>query len=197
MPESTQKEKKTNTIYSRPIFKQTIKINSLQAQRVMNRNFKRISRSLYSISVILRIVGKQQEIDNVEHVINDYIMSVSNSLDAEMAQLKKLMNDNGIDSLPGYTNPSEYTIEINSPFIAQFIRLVCKLDKLMGIIDTLWLNTILNSKQHSDATFEWQQKVIKMSNRIIEVENKARNLTSSPISAPRNRERKSPESNTC
>ncbi|MCZ5096726.1 hypothetical protein O5851_25075 [Escherichia coli] len=45
--------------YSRPVFKQVLKVNSLQAQRVMERSFERVSNSLFSIDVILRIIGEQ------------------------------------------------------------------------------------------------------------------------------------------
>ncbi|EPK2935542.1 hypothetical protein I9Y58_004993, partial [Citrobacter freundii] len=131
--------------YSRPVFKQVLKVNSLQAQRVMERSFERVSNSLFSIDVILRIIGEQDEIDQVETVILEHISKVSEDLDKATAQLNKLMEDNGIDMMPGYTNPNEYTIEINSPQVAQFAHLIRKLDTLMGIVDTLWLNTVLTS----------------------------------------------------
>lgn len=99
--------------YSRPVFKQVLKVNSLQAQRVMERSFERVSNSLFSIDVILRIIGEQDEIDQVETVILEHISKVSEDLDKATAQLNKLMEDNGIDMMPGYTNPNEYTIEIN------------------------------------------------------------------------------------
>ncbi|EOW3238702.1 hypothetical protein ACOV3A_004568 [Citrobacter freundii] len=108
--------------YSRPVFKQVLKVNSLQAQRVMERSFERVSNSLFSIDVILRIIGEQDEIDQV----------------------------------------------------AQFAHLIRKLDTLMGIVDTLWLNTVLTSKQRTDATYQWQQRLIKLAGRIIGIEKRAR-----------------------
>ncbi|MCD8672421.1 hypothetical protein LUD45_34375, partial [Klebsiella pneumoniae] len=86
----------------------------------MERSFERVSNSLFSIDVILRIIGEQDEIDQVETVILEHISKVSEDLDKATAQLNKLMEDNGIDMMPGYTNPNEYTIEINSPQVAQF-----------------------------------------------------------------------------
>ncbi|MCA2447907.1 hypothetical protein LAZ54_26545, partial [Vibrio alginolyticus] len=86
--------------YSRPVFKQVLKVNSLQAQRVMERSFERVSNSLFSIDVILRIIGEQDEIDQVETVILEHISKVSEDLDKATAQLNKLMEDNGIDMMP-------------------------------------------------------------------------------------------------
>ncbi|ATW30892.1 hypothetical protein BJP41_10240 (plasmid) [Candidatus Williamhamiltonella defendens] len=160
--------------YSRPIFKQVLKVNSLQAQRVMKRSFERVSNSLFSIDVILRIIGEQDEIDQVESVILEHISKVSEDLDKAIAQLNKLMEDNGIDMMPGYTHPNEYTIEIHSPQVALCAHLIRKLGELMGIVETLWLNTVLTSKQRTDATYQWQQRLIKLAGRIIGIEKRAR-----------------------
>lgn len=163
-----------NNHYSRPVFTQVLKLNSLQAQRVMERSFGRVSNSLFSIDVILRIIGEQDEIDQVETVILEHLSRLSEDLDKATAQFNKLIEDNGIDMMPGYTHPHEYTIEINSPQVAQFAHQIRKLDNLMGIVDTLWLNTILTSKQRTDATYQWQQRLIKQAGRIIGIEKRAR-----------------------
>lgn len=160
--------------YSRPVFQQVLKVNSLQAQRVMERSFEQVSNSLFSIDVILRIIGEQKEIDQVETVILEHLSKVSEDLDKTTVHLNKLMENNGIDIIPGYTHPNEYTIEINSPQTACFAHLIRKMDTLMGIVDTLWLNTILTSKQRIDATYQWQQRLIKLAGRIIGIEKRAR-----------------------
>lgn len=165
---------KERPIHSRPVFKQVITMNSLQAQRVMERSFVPVSRSLFSIEVILRIIGEQEEIDAVESVIHGHFERVATDLDQAASQLKKLMEDNGIEAVPAYTNPNEYEIEIISPQLAQFARLIQKLDLLMGLIDTLWLNAILSNKQRTDATYQWQQRLIKLAGRIIGLEKRAR-----------------------
>ncbi|WP_438320198.1 hypothetical protein ACSYAF_16995 (plasmid) [Edwardsiella tarda] len=165
---------RSSNIHSRPVFTQSLKLNSLQAQRVMDRSFSRVSNALFSIDVILRIIGDQAAIDEVELVILEHISKVSDDLDQTSAQLKKLMADNGIDEMPGYTNPKEYSIEINSPHVAQFAHMIRKMDALMGVVDTLWLHSILNSKQRTDANYQWQQRFIRLSGRIIGIEKRAR-----------------------
>ncbi|ALZ82544.1 hypothetical protein GL272_19790 [Aeromonas veronii] len=160
--------------YSRPVFKQSLTMNSLQAQRVMDRSFDRVSNSLFSIDVILRIIGEQDEIDQVETVILELIAKVSEDLDKSHGQLKKLMEDNGIQGMPGYSKPNTYDIEISSPQVAQFIHLIRKLDALMGIVDALWLNAILSNKQRTEANYQWQQRLFKLAGRIIGIEKRAR-----------------------
>lgn len=168
------KKERNNADLSRPVFKRVLKVNSLQAQRVIERSFQRVSDSLFSIDVILRIIGEQDEIDQVESIIQEHIEKVSVDLDTATNQLKKLMEDNGIEGAPEYTSPNQYDIEINSPQVAQFAHLVRKLDNLMLLVDTLWLNSILTSKQRKDATYQWQQRLIKLAGRIIGIEKRAR-----------------------
>lgn len=172
-PQPAKKERNSADL-SRPVFKRVLKVNSLQAQRVVERSFKRVSDSLFSIDVILRIIGEQDEIDQVEGIIQEHIEKASVDLDTATNQLQKLMEDNGIEGTPEYTSPGQYDIEINSPQVAQFAHLVRKLDNLMLLVDTLWLNSILTSKQRKDATYQWQQRLIKLAGRIIGIEKRAR-----------------------
>lgn len=160
--------------YSRPVFRQNLNVNSLQAQRVMERSFDRVSNALFSLDVILRIIGEQEEINQVEEIIHGHIDKVSEDMTKAMDQLKKVMNDNGIEAVPGYSAPVNYPIEITSPQVAQFALLIRNLDTLMSLVDTLWLNSILTSQQRSDATYEWQQRLIKLAGRIIGMEKRAR-----------------------
>lgn len=172
--EQTQHSQGERQPYSRPVFRQNLNVNSLQAQRVMERSFDRVSNALFSLDVILRIIGDQQEIDQVEEVIHGHIDKVSEDMTKAMNQLHKVMTDNGIEAVPGYSSPANYPIEITSPQVAQFAHLIRNLDKLMSLVDTLWLNSILSSQQRSDATYEWQQRLIKLAGRIIGMEKRAR-----------------------
>ena len=168
------KKKRKSADLSRPVFKQVLKVNSLQAQRVVERSFQPVSDSLFSIDVVLRFIGERNEIDQVENIIQEYMEKVSVDLDTATNQLQKLIEDNGIEGSPEYTSPSQYDIEIKSPQVAQFAHLVRKLDSLMLLIDTLWLNSILTSKQRKDAIYQWQQRLIKLAGRIIGIEKRAR-----------------------
>ncbi|MFC6674299.1 hypothetical protein [Marinobacterium aestuariivivens] len=172
--EQPQQPQANRQPYSRPVFRQKLTVNSLQAQRVMERSFDRVSNALFSLDVILRIIGDQTEINQVEEIVQGHIERVAEDMAKAMEQLKKVMSDNGIEAVPGYSAPTEYSIEITSPQIAQIARLIRNLDELMSLVDTLWLNSILSSQQRSDATYEWQQRLIKLAGRIIGMEKRAR-----------------------
>ena len=160
--------------YSKPIFEQSFTINSLQAQRVVDRVFKRTVSALYGIDVILRIIGDENEIDEVDQVISQLIENCSKSVDSEQARLDKLMESNGIDDIPEYTGPITFKAQISSPQVGQFVGLIRKLDALMISMDTLWLSNVLSNKQRVDGNYAWQQRIIKLARRIIDIEIRAR-----------------------
>lgn len=160
--------------YSKPIFEQSFTINSLQAQRVVNRVFRRTVSALYGIDVILRIIGDANEIDEVEGIITQMIDEGVEAIDKEQQRLDKLMETNGIDEIPDYTDPITFNARISSPQVGQFVGLVRKLDALMIAMDTLWLSSVISNKQRVDGNYAWQQRVIKLARRIIDIEIRAR-----------------------
>ncbi len=161
-------------IYSCPVFNKTIKINSLQAQRVMTRKFERVKHALFNIDVILPIISTQEKIDEVGKLLLEDIKKVEQDIDKSEAQFKKLIEDHGIEDKPTYTHPSEYDIEITSPQVAQFASLIKKLDVLIEQMDTLWFHGVLTNKQRKDGTYQWQQRLLKLADRITGIAKRAR-----------------------
>jgi len=52
--------------FSRPVFVQTISIHSSHAPRLLDRGFLPVVRALYGIDVVLRIIGDDEEMDQVD-----------------------------------------------------------------------------------------------------------------------------------
>jgi len=173
MADNTAPEKPTRPAISRPVFERSIKIHSEQAIRVIRRSYGRLIRSLYAIDVILRIVGQEQAIDDIEAVVSKMIGDCALQLQQEKARLDKLCADNGIAESPNYTHPTDFKARITSPQIAQFVELIKLLDQLMIAMDTLWLCQILTSKQCSTARYQWQQRLHRLARRIVSIEQRA------------------------
>ena len=70
--------------------------------------------------------------------------------------------------------PITFNAKISSPQVGQFVGLVRKLDALMISKDTLWLSSVLSNKQRVDGNYAWQQRIIKLARRIIDIEIRAR-----------------------
>jgi hypothetical protein len=164
----------TSNGVSVPAFEQKIKLNTLQAQKVMKRVFSRAAGSLYRIDVILRIIGSDQDAERVELVINTMLKEVEEALRDTEAEMAGMLEENGIDMLPVYDAPTEETVRITSPHVARFVSLVRKLDALVAQIDALWLSGLMTNKDRNDAVYRWQQRIIGLGSRVIGLERRAR-----------------------
>ncbi|TDX26792.1 hypothetical protein DFO67_11557 [Modicisalibacter xianhensis] len=169
-----EKVSRVRSSYSRPVFMQELTLHSLQAQRVVDRSLSRVSYSLFSLDVILQVIGKRDQVDQVEEVVSGLINEGATTLDNGIAQLQARLKEHGYESLPQYTNPKQQTIEISSPNVAKFARLISKLDTVISLLDTLWLHGLVTSKQRTNAAQDWQQFLNKLASRIIGVEKQAR-----------------------
>jgi hypothetical protein len=161
-------------VYSRPVFKQNLTVYTLQAQRVVERSLTRVSYSLFSLDVILQIIGVREQVDEVSQIVQGHIAKADEQLEEKIQQMDVLFTQHEIQDVPSYTNPISLDVEITSPQVAQFLRLVRKLDSLMAKIDSLWLHGLLTSKQRTQAGLEWQQLLNRLASRIIGVEKRAR-----------------------
>lgn len=173
MADNTEQAKTVRPAISRPVFERSIKIQSEQAIRVIRHSYGRLIRSLYAIDVILRIVGQEQAIDDIEGIVSTMIGDCALQLQQEKARLDKLCADNGIAESPRYTHPTDFKARITSPQIAQFVELIRLLDHLMIAMDTLWLCQIFTNKQCSVARYQWQQRLHRLARRIVSIEQRA------------------------
>jgi hypothetical protein len=161
-------------VFSRPVFDQTVTIRSHHAQRLLDRGFLLVVRALYGIDVVLRIIGDDEEMDQVEAIVGERIGALASELQAEHARLAQLRDANGVTATPRYTNPRQVTVHVSSPQLVQYTALIEELDRLMVVMDTLWLTGILTNKQRAQGAYEWRQRVLRAGRAIIELERRAR-----------------------
>lgn len=165
---------------SAPVIKQKLSLSTLASQKVMVRSFEKLAESLFQISVILRAIGEREHVDNAEEILNKHFETASTDIEAKIEQMRQLAEQNGISINPDYTNQVTYELEINTPHLARFIGLVGRMDDLVSMIDSLWLHSILDDRQASNARFEWSRRMINVAGRIIglsrNVRKKAYNL---------------------
>jgi len=173
MAESPVQPKSKRHTISRPIFERTFNINSEQAIRVIRNSYHRLMVSLYAIDVILRIIGREETVDEIESLVSQMIAECAEQLQQEKRRLEKLKADNGISETPTYTHPREFVVKIASPQIAQFVELIRLLDQLMIVMDTLWLCQVISNKHCIAARLEWQQRLQRLANKIVTMERHA------------------------
>lgn len=158
---------------SSPVFITKTTLKTLQAQKIMHRIFSRAADSLFRVDVILRIIGKEEDIDTLEETVGKIIGKSAESLNDELSRVVKLLEDNGIDSLPDYTAPKDYEVPISSPLVSQYLSLIRTVDDLVQRTDALWLTQVISSSQRSNGVFSWQQHVIRVGRRLVDAERMA------------------------
>ncbi len=160
--------------FSRPVFDETITVHSDHAQRLIDRGLFRVSAALYAIDVILRIIGDDAEMDQVEAIVNQSIADFAQAMSREQEQMTLLRTQRGVTRVPRYEAPRTLTVHVHSPQMAQYTALIQSLDQLMMTIDTLWLNGALTSKQRVNGCYAWRVRLLRIGRDIINLERRAR-----------------------
>lgn len=160
--------------HSQPYFEQVLLLSTKQAHRVMERSFKALSGSLFRCEVILRIIGQEEKIDELETYIKTTLEAAEKDIADELERAEAVCEQNGVNTPATYTMVRNFTIQIKSPLIARYARVVVQLDRLIQMLDMLWLNDLITSKERTNTTFAWQQRIVKAAWAIVRVERKAR-----------------------
>ena len=163
-------------IFSKPVLEQTVTIHSQNAQYVLQRghSFLLVVRALYSISVVLRIIAEESEMDQIEELVSSKIASVAERLSEEHERLKTLADAEGGVPVPRYTHPREVTLQVSSPALAQYVRLILRLDQTLMLLDGLWFAGVLGNKPRKNLTYDLRRLVYGLGRELIDLERRAR-----------------------
>lgn len=96
---------------SRPVFKQTVSLRSVQAQRVMDRSFARTTQAFFSTEVILRILDRGDFVDEVNDMINVQLQQFRAAIADALSVNKAKVKEAGITQQPVYTHAREFNVE--------------------------------------------------------------------------------------
>lgn len=158
--------------HSRPVFGRKVCLRTETAQRVMEREYGRVENALYSLEVILRIIGKPEAVDVIEASVTQHLIECLRQVDEENGRFKKLMDDHGILGIPNYTQEREIEVGVSSPQVGQYLMLIQNLDDLISKMDALWLMGVLSNQQRADGIYRWQQTVLQMGRKIAELQRR-------------------------
>jgi len=152
---------------SRPYFTQAVRLNSLHAQQVFNRGFEIAANAIFSLSVLLRIIGTDQQAHEVEGVVDEKLKTMADDMRSEVARLEKVAEANGIE-FKGvtYSNPKEVEAQITSPRAVRYIGLIRDFDGLVSRLDTLWLSGVIPDSNYSASIYEWKRRLLRLAGSI-------------------------------
>ncbi|MDP1573160.1 MAG: hypothetical protein Q8M09_14945 [Pseudomonadota bacterium] len=159
---------------SRPYFTQKVRLNSLHAQQVFDRGFDIGANAIFSLSIILRVIGTDEQAQGIEGIVDGRINKQLEDLRAETTRLETLAEANGIEfSGINYSNPKDVEARITSPRAVRYIGLIREFDALAAKFDTLWLSGVIPDGTYSRNIYEWKRRLIKLANGIRSIAGQA------------------------
>lgn len=162
---------------SLPSLTQRLILDTEEAQRVYQRTFSEILKNLYYLSVVARISSDNEgAIDELNEQVEEKFADFFDSLEDEAVRLSALCYDNAITTLPTYSMPLEIDVEVSSPMANRYLQLLKKLDRVVQLLDSLWLAEHFTAKQKLRGTYEWQRKLVKVANQVREARNRAKSF---------------------
>lgn len=144
--------------YSTPSLSSVLTVGSEQAKSLVVRipgkqtapPFRGVSPALFAIDVVTRKMGKRNPAFDHAAVIaavDSRLKTVEDELNGEMERLQLFIRNEGIKARATYNNPIEYPYDITTPQIQRAADLVECLDKLVVLVDTLWLTGRLSQEE--------------------------------------------------
>jgi len=172
---------------SRPYFTQKVKLNSLHAQQVFERGFELCANAIFSLSIVLRVIGTDAQAREVEAIVDDQLNKIFEEMRAEVTRLEKLAELNGIEFAGvTYSNPKDLEAKITSPRAVRYIGLIREFDGLVAKFDTLWLSGSIPDGNYSHSIYEWKRRLLRTAGGM-------RGLAGRAITAARRKETKTTE----
>lgn len=159
---------------SHPYFTQKVKLHSLHAQQVFDRGFELCASSIFSLSVVLRIIGTDQQAREVEGIVDERLNKAFEDIRGEVARLEKLAEANGIE-FQGieYSRPKDVEAKITSPRAVRYLGLIREFDGMVAKFDTLWLSGVIPDGNYSRSIYEWKRRLLRLAGGIRSIAGRA------------------------
>lgn len=174
---ASPRQQNRRTPASRPILRRQIELGTFYAQTVMRRSYERLPSYLFSLEVIIRAKAEDKNQNAVEEFhsqLDELIDNLHKELEAAIGRSRHLMEENGIEDLVENSAPQTFNVEISSPQMSRMLSALQLLDELLTIFATLWLNSLMKSKDYWPQSKQYRNRVMNVASRIIGLENRAR-----------------------
>ena len=159
---------------SHPFFLQKVQLHSFHAQQVFDRGFDVYATAVFSLSVVLRIIGTDEQAQEIEAVVDERLNKLFEDLHTDLARLSKLAENNGIEFQGvDYSNPQLIEARITSPRAVRYIGLIREFDDLVTKLDTLWLSGIVPDGNYSRSLYEWKRRILRLAVSIRSIAGRA------------------------
>lgn len=151
---------------SRPFITQKALLNSLHAQQIFERGYDMCANGLFSLTVVLRFIGTEDQAQAVETMVDELLDKTLEELRLESMRLQELSEANGCETTIGYTNARTIEIQITSPRSIRFLAIIREFDALIAKMDTLWLACVIDDTNYALGAYQWKRKILRLAGQI-------------------------------
>lgn len=160
--------------YSTAKMTKKLTINTLPVQIVTNSNFARCAASIYSVDVVLQTQLSEESAEQLEQKVKSHFDSIIEELSKASSDINKLITDNNVELVKGYSAPKDYDVVIKAPRVQQLIQIVLQVDALISCFDALWFSGDMTSTERRKSCHYWQSRLKNLMGRIIGADKHAR-----------------------
>jgi hypothetical protein len=158
---------------SRPFLTQKALLNSLHAQQIFERGYEMCANALFSLSVVLRFIGTEEQAQEVDAMVDALINQALEGIQKESARLKEIAESNGIETTIGYTSAKTVDVQITSPRSIKFLAIIREFDGMMANMDALWLSCVITDTQYARGVYEWKRRILRLAGQIRQIATRA------------------------
>lgn len=158
---------------SRPFLTQMALLNSLHAQQIFERGYEMCANALFSLSVVLRFIGTEEQAQEVDAMVDALIDQALDGIQKESARLKEIAESNGIETTIGYTSAKTVDVQITSPRSIKYLAIIREFDGMMANMDALWLSCVITDTQYARGVYEWKRRILRLAGQVRQIATRA------------------------
>jgi hypothetical protein len=158
---------------SRPFLTQKALLNSLHAQQIFDRGYEMCANALFSLSVVLRFIGSEEQAQEVDALVDTQIDQTLEEIRKESLRLKEVAEGNGIETAIGYTSAKTIDVQITSPRSIKYLAIIREFDAMMAHLDALWLSCVITDSQYARGVYEWKRRILRLAGQIRQLATRA------------------------
>jgi hypothetical protein len=158
---------------SRPFLTQKALLNSLHAQQIFDRGYEMCANALFSLSVVLRFIGSEEQAQEVDALVDTQIDQTLEEIRKESLRLKEVAEGNGIETAIGYTSAKAIDVQITSPRSIKYLAIIREFDAMMTHLDALWLSCVISDSQYARGVYEWKRRILRLAGQIRQIATRA------------------------
>jgi hypothetical protein len=158
---------------SRPFLTQKALLYSLHAQQIFDRGYEMCANALFSLSVVLRFIGTEEQAQEVDAMVDTLISQSLEGIQKESLRLKDIAESNGIETSIGYTSARTVDVQITSPRSIKYLAIIREFDSMMANMDALWLSCVITDTQYARGVYEWKLRILRLAGQIRQIATRA------------------------